>query len=153
MISPKWNIFAKHHAKHHAKHTHTHIWLRDHCIRGDRKILRARGSGWLQGEQCLLNTAGQLHIWTQQLWDRMHKAYASQSRPNPSTKSQGGHEVLPLAAKLLAIVSCYGGRGSFFENAAPGKLTTLQWKNTHSRIFLQYKLILTGLKNNQRTQN
>lgn len=67
----------------------------------------------------------------------MHSLCADSSLPGLLVEKGIGHTLSPLDAKLLAIVSYRERKRQFLQNAMPGKLSTLWWKTTHSRIYLR----------------
>jgi hypothetical protein len=106
----------------HTQHTHTPERLGDHYNIG-QKELGARGGGWPQGNNLCCTELSRFSYELSSSQTASTRPAQAQTRPNPSMKIQGGHEVLPLATELLAVVPCCGGRDSFLKDVALDKLT------------------------------
>lgn len=86
---------------------------------------------------CLLDRAGQLHIWTHDGHDSVHKNH----RHSNGTQSQhkDGHKIVPEVVQLLAIVRwCKRERQfSLREREDSDNLTILKWEAILANIFGQ----------------
>lgn len=108
LLGTKWDIYI----------TSPISRLRDHYGRGSRKIIRARGNSWLQGNTVFQKQHGSytneptlvVTAWPVQL----------QVRPNLSMDREGRQKVSPLYEELLAIVShCKLQELAFFKGYDP----------------------------------
>lgn len=101
--------------------------LKDHCRRGNRTNIRARGRGWLHSV-----------FWTQR--DRqLHKwTHSSLDKPNPSMMMEVRYKIPPPAMELWVTVSFWEKKRQFSRNIAPGKSTVLQGNTIHPRIAQEY---------------
>jgi len=69
------------------------------------------------------------------------------SRQTKSWFGQGGGcEFSPLAEVLLPRTVAGRGRNSCSKDVSPGRITGLQWKVAHPRVYREHKLYLVGLK-------
>lgn len=63
------------------------------------------GGGW--GEQCLLQTVGQVHTWSHSGCEGMHKKDSRKPKSDRTLAWSGdGHEVLPLDKGMLLAIRC-----------------------------------------------
>jgi hypothetical protein len=76
--------------------------LKDHCRRGNRTNIRARGRGWLHSVFSTQRDR-QLHKWT----------HSSLDKPNPSMMMEVRYKIPPPAMELWVTVSSGKRRDSF----------------------------------------
>lgn len=95
MFNPKWDIYVTPSLL----KTWGLLWKRK------QKNRRAVGGRWLQ-EKCLLDTAGQLYVWTHSSWHSLYKTSEGLTISNAIMKREGRHKIPPLAEELLATDSC-----------------------------------------------
>ena len=78
-------------------------------------------------------------MWTHSSVTACKRICKLKARTNPSLVKGAGHEPPPLPKELLFMASSMEREKWVFKSIALGKLTMLQWKATHSRIFGLHK--------------
>lgn len=103
--------------------------------------------------QDLWDRAGQRHKYTHRGSDSTHKTCTNSSRTKSTLNGRGGQPASPWAEQILTADRSWEPGNQVFKSTVPDKVTILQWKSTHPKLYSQHKLNSKDLNKNEKTQS